>query len=209
MSSPFRRFLRDCLLFILPGSAILAFGLYHIHAFSGITEGGVLGATLLIQHWLKISPAISGFILNALCYLIGIRTLGRRFLVYSLVAGTAFPLAYACFEQFPPLWPDLAQYPLLAAVAGAVCVGLGVGLCVHTHAAPTGDDALALSLAKLCHCKIQWAYLASDLIILLLSLSYIPLPKIGYSLLTVILSGQLIGIVQRCGSSTRSVPTAP
>ena len=27
-------------------SAFLAFGLYHVHSFSGITEGGVLGASL-------------------------------------------------------------------------------------------------------------------------------------------------------------------
>ena len=36
---------------------------------------------------------------------------------------------------------------------------------------------------------------ASDLTVLLLSLSYIPLGRIAYSLLTVILSGQLIGLV--------------
>ena len=27
----------------LVGSAILAFGLYHVHSFSGVTEGGILG----------------------------------------------------------------------------------------------------------------------------------------------------------------------
>ena len=36
---------------------------------------------------------------------------------------------------------------------------------------------------------------ASDLVVLLLSLSYIPAGKIVYSLLTVILSGQLIGLI--------------
>ena len=35
------------------------------------------------------------------------------------------------------------------------------------------------------------------LAILLLSLSYIPLRRIVYSLLTVILSGQIIGIIQK------------
>ena len=37
----------------------------------------------------------------------------------------------------------------------------------------------------------------SDLIVLALSLTYIPLERIGYSLLTVILSGQIIGFMQR------------
>ena len=39
--------------------------------------------------------------------------------------------------------------------------------------------------------------MASDLIVLALSASYIPLKRLGYSLLTVLLSGQLIGLVQR------------
>lgn len=54
-----------------------------------------------------------------------------------------------------------------------------------------------MGLAKLTGLKIQWIYLASDLIVLLLSLSYIPLRRILYSLLTVVLSGQIIGLVSR------------
>ena len=44
---------------------------------------------------------------------------------------------------------------------------------------------------------IQWIYLVSDLTVLLLSLSYIPIRRIAYSLLTVVLSGQIIGILQK------------
>ena len=36
----------------LLGSAILAFGLYNVHSISSVTEGGVLGLTLLLHHWL-------------------------------------------------------------------------------------------------------------------------------------------------------------
>ncbi len=42
-------------------------------------------------------------------------------------------------------------------------------------------------------------YLFSDLTVLLLSLTYIPLQRILYSLITVILSGKLIGLIQRVG----------
>ncbi len=47
------RFWKD-MIYILIGSAILAFGLYHVHSQSNVTEGGALGATLLIQHWFHI-----------------------------------------------------------------------------------------------------------------------------------------------------------
>lgn len=181
----------------LLGSAILAFGLYHVHALADITEGGVLGATLLLQHWLSISPAVSGLILNAACYLFGWRVLGRDFILYSLVAGGGFSLFYAVFEQFPPLWPQLAQSPFAAAVLGAAFVGVGVGICVRANGAPSGDDALAMGLARLTGLGLQWLYLASDLLVLGLSASYLPLPRLCWSLLTVVLSGQIIGWLQK------------
>ena len=188
------------------GAAILAFGLYQIHSISDVTEGGVLGLTLLFQHWFSLSPSITGLILNAACYLFGYKTLGKQFIRNSIVAGTCFSLFYALFEQTPRLWPQIGGHPLLAAIGGAVFVGFGVGLCVRNNGAPTGDDALAMGLSRILRTRIQWIYLASDLTVLLLSLSYIPLRRILYSLLTVILSGQLIGLTESFGRTKRNRP---
>ena len=184
----------------LLGSAILAFGLYNIHAFSGVTEGGVLGLTLLLHHWFGISPSVSGLILNALCYVAGWKTLGQSFIFYSIIAGGGFSAFYAIFERFDPLWPSLAQMPLVAAIIGALFVGIGVGLSVRAGGAPGGDDALSMALHEVLHQPIERIYLASDLIVLALSATYLPLDRLGCSLLTVILSGQLIGLIQRIPS---------
>ena len=177
-------------------SALQAFGMYNIHALSGVTEGGIFGLILLLRHWLGISPAISSFVLNAVCYALGWKTLGREFIGYSLAAACGYSVGYGICEQFPPLWPQIAQMPLLASVAGALFIGIGAGLCVRVGGATSGDDALAMSLSYLTKIPIQWLYLISDLLVLGLSLSYIPFKRIGYSLLTVILSGQLIGWIQ-------------
>lgn len=180
-------------------SAFLAFGLYHVHSLSGVTEGGVLGMTLLLEHWLRVSPAVSGFILNAACYLMGWKLLGREFLAYSALSAAGFSLAYRLFEQFDPLWPGLADMPLTAAVLGAVFVGIGAGLCVRAGGATGGDDALAMCVSHITGWDIQWVYLLSDFAVLALSVSYIPVNRIGYSILTVVLSGQIIGVIQRAG----------
>lgn len=178
-------------------SAFQAFGMYNVHSLSNVTEGGVFGLTLLLHHWFGISPSVSGLILNGACYLLGWRLLGKEFIGYSLVASLGFSAGYALCEQFPPLWPAIASMPLLASIVGALFIGIGAGLCVRAGGATSGDDALAMSLSHLTHVDIQWIYLASDLTVLLLSLSYIPLSRIGYSLLTVILSGQIIGWIQK------------
>ena len=194
------------MLFNVIGGAILAFGLYQIHSISNVTEGGVLGLTLLFQHWLGISPSITGLVLNAACYLFGYKTLGKQFIRNSIIAGTCFSLFYALFEQTPRLWPKISEYPLIASVVGAVFVGIGVGLCVRNNGAPTGDDALAMGLSHILKTKIQWIYLASDMTVLLLSLSYIPLRRILYSLLTVILSGQIIGLTATVKRPPQNAP---
>ena len=187
---------------LIAGSAILAFGLSQIHAHAGVTEGGVLGMTLLLRHWLGVSPAVSGLIMNAACYLFGWRTLGRGFIARSIVAGGGFSLFYAGFERIQPLWPELSSHPLLAAVLGAVFVGVGVGLCVRAGGAPSGDDALAMSLSKRMKTGIERIYLISDLTVLALSVSYLPLRQIGCSMITVVLSGQIIGWIQKIKKKT-------
>ena len=189
---------KNCFLALL-GAAIQAVGVCNIHAYSGVTEGGVLGATLLINHWLHISPAVSSLVLNAACYLLGWRTLGREFIWYSILAGGGFSVFYALCEPFAPLWPALVTSPLACAVIGAVFVGVGAGLSVRAGGAPGGDDALAMSLSRILKWDIQWVYLFSDLVVLALSATYIPWQKLGYSLLTVLLSGQIIGWVQKIG----------
>ena len=186
---------KKCVITLL-GSFILAFGLYHVHSISGVTEGGVLGATLLLKHWTGISPALTGGIMNVLCYVLGWRLLGKEFIAYSALATVGFSGMYKICEQFPHLWPGLADMPLVAALVGALFVGVGAGLCVRVGGAPSGDDALAMSISHATGWKIQWVYLLSDLIVLVMSLSYIPVRRIGYSLFTVLLSGQLIGFVQ-------------
>lgn len=182
----------------LAGSAILAFGLYNIHSFAAVTEGGGLGLTLLLQYWFGISPSVTSLIMNIACYFLGWRTLGKEFIGYSIFAGGGFSLFYAVMEHtFDPLFPYFAEHPLWAAIAGGLFVGVGVGLCVKAGGAPGGDDALAMSLSHKLHVDIRWVYLFNDLVVLALSLTYIPLRKILYSLVTVVLSGQVVGWIQK------------
>ena len=192
--------IRNVLLSIL-GGGVLAFGLYNVHSLSGVTEGGALGLTLLLQHWLGISPAWSGLFINFACYAYGLRTLGKSFLIWSAIGGGSFSAFYAIFERFPRIWPELAGHPLLAAVLGAVFVGVGCGLCVRSGGAPTGDDALAMGLSKGLKLPIERVYLLTDLTVLGLSLSYLPVSRIACSLLSVMLSGKLIGMIQRWDNS--------
>ena len=186
------------------GAAVLAFGLYNVHAQSCITEGGVLGATLLIRRWTGISPAVSEIVLDALCYGLGVKVLGRDFLKRAVVATGCYAAFYALNERIGYVLPDMSAQPLQAAIVGGLFVGVGVGLVVRAGGAAGGDDALALVMAKVFRIDVSRAYLITDTIVLLLSLSYIPMANIACSLVTVMLSSFIIGRIHSFGKKNLS-----
>ena len=184
------------LLMMLLGAAIGSFGIHNIHRQSGVTEGGVLGMMLLLNHWLRISPAILTPVMDALCYAVAFRVLGGAFLCWSALSTSFVALFFKLWEMLPYALPSLQNQPLTAAVLGAVFVGVGIGLIVRAGGSGGGDDALALSIACLTGWKLSRAYLITDLTVLLLSLSYIPFRRMIFSLITVMLSSVIIDCMQ-------------
>lgn len=190
---------------IVIGTAILSFGMYNIHQQVNITEGGVFGMILLLNHWFGIPAFIISPILDAICYTFGYKYLGKDFLSLSILATLSFAGFFWFWELFPPMLPNLSAYPLPAAILGGIFIGVGCGLVVRQGASSGGDDALALVISKLTHCRISRAYLVTDITVLLFSLSYIPMNRIIYSLVTVTVSSFVIDLVQRIGVKDSSI----
>lgn len=184
---------------IITGSLILSFGLYHIHDQSGITEGGVLGLILLLNHWFGISPAFITLILDGCCYILGYKFFGKDFLKISAVATICLTFWLRVWELLPYRFADLSGRPILAAIAGGLCVGVGVGLIVRQGGSSGGDDVIALAISQITGCRISRAYLVTDLSVLILSLTYISLGRIIYSLITVAISSFVIDIIKDWG----------
>ncbi|MFU0826066.1 MAG: YitT family protein [Lachnoclostridium sp.] len=181
---------------IIAGNAILAFGLHNIHEQAHITEGGVLGLILLLNHWFGISPGILSFLLDVLCYALSFKLLGKEFLKISAFSTLSLMFFFFLWEPFPSVFPRLVSHPLLSAVAGGIFVGLGAGLVIRQGGSTGGDDALALSISKLVGCRIFYAYLVTDVTVLLLSLTYIPLTRIGFSIVSVTISSSIIDFLK-------------
>lgn len=183
-------------LLILLGAMICTFGIHNIHQQTGITEGGVIGMMLLVEHWLGLSPALITPILDAACYLTAYKYLGGRFIRISIVSTLSVSLFYKVWELFPHMLPDLSAYPLLCALLGGLFVGVGVGIIVRQGGSSGGDDALALSISRVTHWRLSRAYLFTDLVVLGLSLTYIPYTRILFSVVTVTVSSFLIDRIQ-------------
>ena len=180
------------ILLIFLGAMICTFGIHNIHQRTNITEGGVIGLMLLVEHWLKISPAYITSILDIICYLLAFKFLGGNFIKISIISTVFVSGFYKIWELFPPMLPDLSVHPLVASVLGGIFVGVGVGLIVRQGGSSGGDDALALTISHISHWKLSRSYLFTDVTVLLLSLTYIPVMRIVFSLITVTISSYLI-----------------
>ena len=174
------------------GAGICSFGIHNIHQRVGITEGGVIGFMLLMEHWFHIAPSLLTTVLDITCYMLAFRYLGSKFIVISVFSTFSVSMFYEVWEFFPFLLPDLSSYPFLAAILGGLFVGIGVGLIVSQGGSSGGDDALALTISHLTHWRLSKAYLFTDFVVLGLSLSYIPISKIIYSIITVMTSSYII-----------------
>ena len=177
---------------IILGAGICSFGIHNIHQQVGITEGGVIGFMLLMEHWFHIAPSLLTTLLDVTCYALAFRYLGGKFIVISILSTLSVSMFYEIWECFPLMLPDLSSYPFFAAILGGAFVGVGVGLIVSQGGSSGGDDALALTISHLTHWRLSRAYLFTDLVVLGLSLSYIPLSKIIFSVITVTTSSYII-----------------
>lgn len=184
------------IVWIMLGAAIATFGIHNIHQRVNITEGGVIGLMLLVENWLGFSPAYITPVLDIGCYILAARYLGANFIKISVISTLFVSAFYKLWELLPFMLPDFSTHPLMAAVLGGLFVGIGVGLIIRQGGSSGGDDALALAISHVLGWRLSRAYLFTDVVVLLASLSYIPPVKIACSLVTVTISSYVIDWVK-------------
>lgn len=179
---------------ILLGVLILAFGVFNLNYQNNITEGGVLGVLLLLKNLFDINPSVANIIIDISLFVVAYKFFGKHFLIHSIIATLGFSVFYAMFENIGPLIPILDS-KLLSTILAGLFVGVGVGIVVRAGAAAGGDDVLAILISKITSMTIGKVYLIGDITILLLSLSYLSVYDIFWSLIAVTISGKTIDYI--------------
>ncbi|WAW15823.1 YitT family protein [Peptostreptococcus equinus] len=185
------------------GTFIMAFGIYNFYYQNGITEGGVLGIFLILKNVFDIEISLANIIIDGLLLLLGFKFYGKKFLGLTLLSTSTFSIFTAIFEKIG--FVMTINNNIIAAILGGLCVGIGCGLIINTGAAGGGDDIVALIVSKFSKFRISTVYLITDISILFLSLTYLPINKMIYSILAVIVSGQIVGFLYKFNHSETSI----
>ena len=131
------RFTAKRIAMILLGTAILSFGIHNIHQRTAITEGGVIGLVLLINHWLGVPASVASPLLDAAEaqlreYFAGTR---RTFDLPLAPRGTAFQQrVWAALRAIP--YGETRTYGELAAAIGSPSASRAVGMANHHNPIP-------------------------------------------------------------------------
>lgn len=193
--------------YILIGTFIMAAGFVFFISPYKLAPGGVYGIAIVIHH---LTIGMFDFLpdgfpigLTALCMdipltLIGIKVLGPRFGIKTVVGFVSTAVFVDLLEFFwgnAPLVPD---EPLLSSIFGGVLLGLGLGLVFKSRATSGGSDIIAMIIAKYTRLPLGQLLIYVDSAIVLLGLVAfkdwsIPL----FSWVVIFITGKVIDIVMQ------------
>ena len=128
----------NAFLFTIIGTMITGFAIGVFLTPNMIVGGGVSGISTILFHTFGIQPGLSFFIINILFLLIGLKILGRQFILKTLIGITLLSL----FTQIFSLFPIYTENLIMSAIFGGVLYGLGIGMSFAAGASTGGTDII-------------------------------------------------------------------
>lgn len=133
------------LLMVSIGAIIAAFAVAVFLVPADILDGGVVGVSIIISALSGLPLSVLTFVLNVPFLLLGLKTLGRRFLVTGICSMALFSVMLHVFESMEI---GLEIDPILHCVFGGVMLGFGVGLVLRGGGCLDGTEIVALLLSR-------------------------------------------------------------
>lgn len=130
---------------ILLGCALFGLGFNMFMVPHNMNAGGLSGLSMILVHLLDFGTVGTvTMLINIPLFALGGRTLGKQFLLLSLLGMVASSLAIDLLQFLPVPEVD----PLVAALYGGVLCGLGLGTVFITGATTGGSDIIVRLLKR-------------------------------------------------------------
>ncbi len=133
------------LLFSLVGSVLVALATSVFNVPNDIAPGGATGLSTALAHITPIRVSIWSILINVPLLICAWRMLG----LYSVIMTLISTVLLSIFIEVCNLIPHYTNNVLLAAVAGGVITGVGVGILFLRGISTGGTDLLALIMKKI------------------------------------------------------------
>lgn len=185
---------------VLMGNIILAFAVAAFMVPHGIIMGGATGIGLTVGHYIAIDLSAIILVINAVLFLAGALTLGKKFIVTTVASTFLYPACLSVLRMIPGI-TELTDNIMLATVYGGALLGIGVGLIIRVGASTGGTDILALILNKGLHISVAALMYAVDFVVLVSQMFFSDSEQIMYGILTLVLETFIMNRVMLMGQS--------
>ncbi len=185
-----KRTVRDLILVII-GSFIFAAGVNAFIIAGDLGEGGVTGLAIILYYAFHISPAWTNFIVNAVLIAVGYKYLSKRSMYLTVFATVLISVFLSLTESWSVKTDDI----LVNAVFGGLTVGLGIGVIILAGGTTAGTTILARIANKYLDVSTPYALLFFDFIVVMISLTVIPLDRVLITLISLYIGTKVIDFV--------------
>ena len=186
------------------GTAIYAFGFVNFNMANHLAEGGVSGLTLIGHALFNINPAYSQILLNLPLFVLGIKIFGKRGMIYT-IHGTVCLSVFIWLFQRINFSIDISHDMLIAALLAGIFAGIGGGLVFRFGGTTGGGDIIGRYVEQKKGIAIGQTLFMLDILILTLSLSYIDIQHMMYTVIASFVFSQVVAVVQNGGYTVRGM----
>jgi len=131
--------------FVLLGGVLQGFGMGVFLFPNVIPSGGAGGITVLLNYLFKINLGLALWIVNFSLLFVGIRYLGKRFAIWTVIGITMTSIAVDFFEQYVFIANRNLLFDL---IAGSVFLGTGIGVLMRQGVSNGGVGVVALVISE-------------------------------------------------------------
>jgi len=185
---------------LLAGTALYAFGLQYFIIPNLLMEGGVTGIAVLLNYALNLPVSLTSLIINLPLFFLGWRQLGKSAMIYTF-AGTLLLSLFLWIAEVLVARGWLTPFTtendfILVVLYAGVTLGTGLGLVFRAGGTTGGVDIIARILHRLKGWSMGQIILTLDVLILGVSLLFIPKEKVLYTLVSVFIASKIIDFIQ-------------
>lgn len=177
------------------GLASYAFGFTAFILPEKVVTGGVTGLSSLLFFAFGWNVALTYYLINAVLLAIAYRTVGRQFVIRTIIGATLATLLIGVMQPFFTK-PIVEQQPFMNIVIGALFCGVGIGTVFIHNGSSAGTDIVAAMVTKYTNISFGRMMLYLDLVII--SSSFIlfhSIDKIVYGLIFMIINSLVTDMV--------------
>ncbi|ALC92312.1 hypothetical protein AM500_22965 [Bacillus sp. FJAT-18017] len=155
-----------------------------------LASGGVSGIAFFVHHLFHINTGLAVLIINIPLFFLGIKHLGRKFILLSIYSVVVLSLSL----KFIPI-NAVSEDILLSSIIGGALYGIAIGLIIRTGGSTGGTDIVSLILSQKKNMQVGFLNICMNLAVVAISGIVFGWSITLYTMIAIYVAGSAVDMV--------------